>query len=109
MFIRKFWIEGAIDKETRCKHYHSEKDRIAIKFYCCKQYFPCYLCHQEKGCGATVVWPSGKFTEKAILCGTCGDELTIEQYLSNASSCPTCNAAFNPGCSIHKHLYFETT
>lgn len=108
MLIQKFWIKGAIDKETRCKHYHSEKDRVAIKFYCCGEYFPCYLCHREKGCGTDAVWPREKFTHKAILCGACYNELTIEQYLSSVSKCPTCNASFNPGCSIHEHLYFET-
>ncbi|NYF23235.1 putative CHY-type Zn-finger protein [Sporosarcina sp. JAI121] len=23
------------------------------------------------------------------------------------SACPECSAAFNPGCSLHRHLYFE--
>ena len=31
-----------IDSETRCTHYHSELDIIAIKFYCCDTYFPCF-------------------------------------------------------------------
>ena len=42
---------NVIDSETRCAHYHTELDIIAIKFYCCDTYFPCYQCHEESGCG----------------------------------------------------------
>ena len=96
-----------VDPETRCSHYHSEIDRIAIKFYCCGEYFPCFECHQAVGCGSHKVWPAAQFSEKAVLCGTCCYELSIEEYLGCASACPNCQAAFNPGCSLHKHLYFE--
>ncbi|MFC4713294.1 CHY zinc finger protein [Planococcus dechangensis] len=96
-----------VDFETRCRHYHSENDRIAIRFHCCGQYFPCFECHQALGCGNASVWPKEQFHEKAILCGACGTELSIREYLDCASSCPHCMAAFNPGCSLHKHLYFE--
>jgi uncharacterized CHY-type Zn-finger protein len=100
---------NAIDKETRCAHYHNEIDRIAIKFYCCQAYFSCYICHEEKGCGSPAVWPTTKFHEQAVLCGSCGHELSISDYLDCKSTCPACNAAFNPGCSLHKHLYFADT
>lgn len=96
-----------VDAETRCSHYHSEIDRIAIKFYCCGEYFPCFECHQAVGCGHHQVWPKEESAQKAVLCGSCGYELTIEEYLQCESSCPNCSAAFNPGCSLHKHLYFE--
>ncbi|KIL52076.1 CHY zinc finger protein [Jeotgalibacillus soli] len=96
-----------IDDETRCTHYHSVKDIIAIKFYCCKNYFPCVECHKEDGCGKYAVWPMKEFHEKAILCGSCGSELSIDEYLNCQSTCPQCEAAFNPGCSLHKHFYFE--
>ena len=95
-----------VDEETRCFHYHSAIDRIAIKFYCCGDYFPCFECHQAAGCGNHQVWPKENFDQKAVLCGSCGYELTVEEYLHCASSCPNCSAAFNPGCSLHKHLYF---
>lgn len=97
----------AVDEETRCEHYHSEIDRIAIKFYCCGIYYPCFQCHQAVGCGNADVWPAEKAEEKAVLCGACGYELTITEYLACASSCPNCASAFNPGCSLHKHLYFS--
>lgn len=100
-------VNGAIDTETRCSHYHSENDRIAIKFYCCNDYFSCYQCHQQYGCGSTSVWPREDFNKKAILCGSCKTELTINEYLNSGYSCLSCGAAFNPGCSLHYHLYFE--
>lgn len=41
-------IYGAtIDNETRCTHYHTPLDIIAIKFKCCDKYYPCYKCHNE--------------------------------------------------------------
>lgn len=96
-----------VDPETRCIHYHSEIDRIAIKFYCCREYYPCFECHQAVGCGNPQVWPKEEFSQKTVLCGSCGYELTTAQYLQCESTCPNCSAAFNPGCSLHKHLYFE--
>lgn len=108
MYIQNIFVKGAIDSEKRCKHYHSKKDRVAIKFACCKDFFPCYLCHREHGCGKEEVWPIEDFSEQAILCGSCDNKLTIKQYLEDGTSCPTCDAAFNPACSIHEHLYFET-
>lgn len=95
-----------VDKETRCRHYHSEIDRIAIKFYCCGQYYACFDCHQTTGCGSPKVWPAESFDEQAVLCGACGYELSVSEYLQCESSCPACSASFNPRCSLHKHLYF---
>lgn len=101
-------VRGKIlDKETRCAHYHSEIDRIAIKFYCCDTYYPCYTCHEEDGCGTPAVWPKEKFDEKAVLCGRCGYELSIGEYLDCKSVCPKCSAEFNPECGLHWGLYFE--
>jgi uncharacterized CHY-type Zn-finger protein len=54
------------------------------------------------------VWPTDKFTENAILCGACGHQLSIDEYLACANTCTRCLAAFNPGCAKHYHLYFET-
>ncbi|MBB5179742.1 putative CHY-type Zn-finger protein [Planomicrobium koreense] len=95
-----------VDEETRCVHWHSEIDRIAIKFYCCGLYYACFECHEATGCGKAAVWPKERFDEKAVLCGSCGHQLAIQEYLECASVCPSCNSRFNPGCSLHKHLYF---
>ncbi|WP_099159799.1 CHY zinc finger protein [Virgibacillus ndiopensis] len=107
MCAHKLNIQGSIDNETRCRHYHDENDRIAIKFYCCGEYFPCYQCHAKYGCGENGVWPRSEFDQRAILCGSCDKELTINEYLMCDAACPYCAAAFNPGCSLHYHLYFE--
>src|SRR5699024_9031660 len=100
MRIHGLTVRGAIDQETRCIHYHSDLDRVAIKFYCCERYFPCIQCHAEYGCGEKAVWPRDKFNEKAILCGNCGEALTINNYLNGKDQCPMCMANFNPGCSL---------
>ncbi|SFE22882.1 Uncharacterized protein, contains Zn-finger domain of CHY type [Lentibacillus persicus] len=100
-------VIGAIDAETRCKHYHAQNDRIAIKFYCCGEYFSCIDCHEAYGCSDRKVWPRKYFDQRAILCGSCHHELTINAYLSSSYRCPNCDADFNPGCAWHYHLYFE--
>jgi uncharacterized CHY-type Zn-finger protein len=34
-----------VGPETRCRHYDSELDVIAIRFPCCGTFYPCYECH----------------------------------------------------------------
>ncbi|MBN7816476.1 CHY zinc finger protein [Algoriphagus pacificus] len=97
-----------IDQQTRCQHWHSELDVIAIKFKCCEKYYPCFSCHEEEADHEPKVWPKSEFDSKAILCGVCGTELSITEYQSSNNTCPNCKAAFNPGCSKHYHLYFDT-
>ena len=96
-----------VDEFTRCQHYHSQLDVIAIKFKCCGEYYPCYECHREDVDHPPQAWSKDEFDTKAILCGVCKTELTIRQYLSSGNNCPACNAAFNPNCNKHYHLYFE--
>lgn len=97
-----------VDNQTRCVHWHSQLDVIAIKFKCCDKYYPCFSCHKETTDHKPEVWPRAEFDSKAILCGVCGTELTINEYMESDNTCPKCQAAFNPGCSKHYHLYFET-
>ncbi len=96
-----------VDEQTRCLHYHSALDVIAIKFKCCKEYFACYFCHQEGADHAVETWSKDEFEIKAVLCGCCRQELTINAYLKCENKCPNCNANFNPGCVKHYHLYFD--
>jgi uncharacterized CHY-type Zn-finger protein len=96
-----------IDDNTRCRHYHSPVDIIAIKFKCCNKYYPCYQCHEEEADHAAQTWDKNDWNAKAILCGVCKTELTIREYVESGNICPDCNAAFNPDCSKHYHLYFE--
>ena len=35
------------DDATRCVHYHSQQDIVAIKFKCCGRFYPCFQCHAE--------------------------------------------------------------
>ncbi|MGC4103422.1 CHY zinc finger protein [Ferruginibacter sp.] len=97
-----------IDDATRCVHYHSPLDIIAIRMKCCDTYYPCIFCHQETAGHDAEVWKKEEFEEQAILCGACKTPMSITQYLQCNYHCPFCNAAFNPGCSNHNHFYFET-
>jgi len=96
-----------IDDQTRCVHYGTAEDVIAIKFYCCDRYYPCHLCHAEDADHPARQWPLADRDVAAVICGVCSTELTIEHYLS-VDVCPSCGADFNPGCKLHTHLYFET-
>jgi uncharacterized CHY-type Zn-finger protein len=97
----------SMDGETRCAHYHEKRDIIAIKFKCCRTWFPCHQCHAELAGHASNVWPKEEFDTPAILCGGCGGQLTIREYLESNSACPRCRRRFNPGCASHHHLYFQ--
>jgi uncharacterized CHY-type Zn-finger protein len=96
-----------IDNQTRCVHYGTAEDVIAIKFRCCGDYYPCHLCHAECAGHPAEQWHLDERGERAVICGVCSTELTIDEYLT-ASGCPACAAPFNPGCTLHTHLYFET-
>lgn len=96
-----------LDDQTRCVHYHSLLDVIAIRFKCCGSYFPCFECHEETADHPARPWLRSEWNTPAILCGVCRHELTIEEYMSANHQCPNCKAAFNPGCARHYHLYFS--
>lgn len=96
-----------VDDYTRCEHYHSPLDIIAIKFKCCDKYYPCYQCHEETADHAAQVWDKSEWGTKAILCGVCKTGLTINEYMRSGNECPQCKSAFNPNCSKHYHLYFQ--
>ena len=94
------------DYETRCVHYHSVKDIVAIKFYCCENYYPCYKCHNEDVSHPIKRWPKETFNTLAILCGVCKTDHTIETYLKT-DRCPSCAAQYNEDCRTHHAIYFE--
>ena len=98
-----------VDPETRCAHYQSERDIIAIKFRCCGKWFPCHTCHAELADHAAEVWPKEEFNTPAVLCGACGHQLSVREYLDCGSACPNCGGQFNPACARHYQLYFEQT
>jgi uncharacterized CHY-type Zn-finger protein len=96
-----------LDPETRCAHYRSARDIIAIKMKCCGEYYACKDCHDALAGHDIQVWPQRQWTEPAVLCGHCWTELSIQQYLASGHRCPACAAEFNPGCSKHYYFYFE--
>ena len=96
----------SIDDATRCVHYGTVTDIIAIKFTCCGRFYPCFQCHAECETHPAEQWPESEWSEKAILCGVCRTEMTITEYCKS-THCPTCGSEFNDGCGIHAHLYFQ--
>lgn len=98
-----------LDAETRCVHHHTSLDIIAIKLKCCGTYYACKDCHIALADHAIEPWPQNMWTEKAVLCGCCGSELSIKDYMASADRCPVCRAHFNPGCAKHHHFYFESS
>lgn len=104
-----------VDNETRCEHWHSPKDIIALKFKCCpEKYYPCFSCHLETNDKTHALMKYDVVEnkdEKVVLCGHCKKELTFKQYQSKATSdalnCPFCAAAFNPKCKLHYGHYFD--
>jgi uncharacterized CHY-type Zn-finger protein len=95
-----------IDNQTRCSHWHSDLDIIALKFKCCNTYYPCYSCHAEDVDHEATTWEIVERDQKAILCGVCGKELTINEYMGSNNICPNCQSLFNPNCKKHYDLYF---
>jgi uncharacterized CHY-type Zn-finger protein len=96
-----------LDPQTRCAHWRSPLDIVAIRMRCCGAYYACHDCHAALAGHAAAVWPRSEQDRPAVLCGACGTELTVAQYLACDNRCPACGAAFNPGCRLHRHLYFE--
>jgi uncharacterized CHY-type Zn-finger protein len=108
MRANSFAVRGVgLDPQTRCAHYHGPTDIIAIKMKCCGVYYACKDCHEALAGHAARVWPRNEWDERAILCGGCGAELSIRDYMQCESQCPACGARFNPGCRNHYDFYFE--
>lgn len=94
-----------VDAQTRCRHYHTALDIVAIQFYCCGRFYPCLHCHAESESHPIVPWPADRLDHPAILCGVCSARLAITAYTA-AAACPECGAAFNPRCAQHSGVYF---
>ena len=122
-----------VGPETRCRHYDSELDVIAIRFPCCGTFYPCYECHLAVADHEPERWgdessaasedadrrnrprTQGDDTGRtniegsdadAVLCGVCGTVLTVAEYVDCDDRCPECDAEFNPGCRRHYDYYF---
>ena len=96
-----------VDRETRCAHYRSPRDVVAIRMKCCGEWYACRECHDALAAHPVQLWPRREWDEAAVLCGVCGTAMSIRAYVGGGVACPSCNAAFNPGCRAHHRLYFE--
>ena len=94
-----------VDDQTRCTHYHSPVDIVAIRFKCCGKFYPCYRCHDECESHPIVRWEKDEFDTQAVLCGVCKRTLSVREYMG-AECCPHCGSAFNAGCKKHYGIYF---
>lgn len=97
-----------VDAETRCAHWHSSRDIVAIKMKCCGVYYACKDCHEALANHEIELWPRSEWHQKAVLCGACGVELSITEYLACESVCTGCDAPFNPTCRHHFRFYFDS-
>jgi uncharacterized CHY-type Zn-finger protein len=97
-----------VDEETRCAHYGTERDVVAIRLPCCGTFYPCHLCHAAVADHDAERWPIDRRGEPAVLCGAWGAEVAIQEYLG-VTGCPACETRFNPGCADHYGRYVETT
>ena len=79
-----------VDHESRCVHYHSDKDIVALQCYECKKYYACYQCHNELESHVFSPYP-----------------LNLKEEYTETGTCPFCNAAFNPACQNHYSIYFR--
>ena len=105
--VHGFEVRGVdLDGETRCAHYGTERDVVALKLGCCGTYYACIRCHEELADHDAEPWPIERRDEPAVLCGICGETFAGQEYMG-VDSCPDCGAAFNPGCADHYPLYFE--
>ncbi|BDZ38102.1 CHY zinc finger protein [Microbacterium suwonense] len=99
-------VRGAVvDDQTRCTHYHSDLDVVALRFRCCGDWYPCVHCHDDSVTHPRMVWEPQDGSVQAAICGVCARTMSISQYRA-AAACPACGAGFNPGCVRHHELYF---
>lgn len=97
---------SVVDDETRCAHYASPLDVVAIRFHCCGRWYPCLHCHAEAEDHPVLPWPAARREAQALLCGVCRHRFSIAEYL-DTDRCTACAARFNPGCGRHHPAYFD--
>ncbi|WP_105956605.1 CHY zinc finger protein [Apilactobacillus quenuiae] len=92
-----------VDSQSRCIHYHTKNDIVALMCQQCHKFYACYKCHDELN---NHKFKPVKINQaKNILCGNCQTLLTYTQYKLNY--CPYCQHRFNPKCIIHQSIYFK--
>lgn len=96
-----------VDRQSRCEHYAGPTDVVALQPACCPDYWACRRCHDALAGHEAVPAPVDDARREPALCGVCGRRMPTQEYLGT-ESCPACGAGFNPGCRLHRHLYFAT-
>ena len=71
-----------LDAQTRCAHYATARDVVALRFACCPAYWSCHRCHAELADHPAVPVPAGDFDRPHVLCGVCRTELSVAAYLA---------------------------
>ncbi|MGT2908167.1 CHY zinc finger protein [Streptococcus dentiloxodontae] len=94
-----------VDRQSRCQHYQTDLDIVALKCFGCQRYYACYLCHDTLENHSYQAYPSSYSRDKAVVCGVCYYEMTIEHY-QKSKACPNCQSRFNPNCAKHRNIYF---
>jgi len=94
-----------VDPETRCAHYDTDRDAVALLFACCEAYYPCFRCHEEVA-DHDAERLSVDESAPAVLCGACGATFPPRAFVDGDHACPDCGAAFNPACADHYDRYF---
>lgn len=69
-----------VDNESRCQHYHTELDIVALKCFECLNYYACYQCHDSLEEHSFRAYPCQLKQDKVLICGVCQHEMTIEEY-----------------------------
>jgi uncharacterized CHY-type Zn-finger protein len=95
----------AVGPETRCAHYDTDRDVVALRFACCAAFYPCFRCH-DAVTDHEAERLSAESEAAAVLCGVCGAGLTPGEFVDGDHECPACGAEFNPGCADHYERYF---
>ncbi len=88
----------SLDKHTRCAHYHTELDIVALRFFCCGEFYACYSCHEALAGHKAQTWPASLCQQqnpppaaaaaaplstplpKVVVCGACGHLMTVSEY-----------------------------
>jgi uncharacterized CHY-type Zn-finger protein len=96
-----------LDAASRCRHWHSPLDIVAMRFKCCGKFFACADCHEALAGHSIERWTPADTEQVVARCGQCGLCMTLSGYLTCDDSCPGCRAPFNPGCRKHRGIYFE--
>ncbi|SQA00231.1 zinc finger protein [Staphylococcus aureus] len=95
-----------IDTETRCRIILPKKILLQLNLNVVINTIHAISAIMSLKKHAIKRWSEPSFNEKAILCGVCKHELTINEYMM-VERCPNCQSRFNNRCKYHYHIYFE--